>query len=203
MSKFTNNHNLSFNQSSFFNTSMNNDLEEKMLRRKIALNDKHKKNKTSTHNPDKSKIINRMDNHDTTMGGSTPLPALNTLSVEEINKRYEEWMKIAADNKINSTNTWNFALIDYFHELSLFRDGDTINFQKASCTLDGCMKIYSSRVDSAATETGRLLNGLVDNNIKDLDTINNEPDAETGEKPKRKVLITFLILYLFQANLIY
>jgi condensin complex subunit 2 len=35
-----------------------------------------------------------------------------------------------------------------------------VNFQKASCTLDGCVKIYSYRVDSVATETGKLLGGL-------------------------------------------
>lgn len=65
--------------------------------------------------------------------------------------------------KINSSNTWSFALIDYFHDMSLLRNADdegSINFQKASCTLDGCVKIWTSRVDSIATETGRLLNGL-------------------------------------------
>lgn len=51
-------------------------------------------------------------------------------------------------------------MIDYFYDLSLLREGDGINFQKASATLDGCVKIYSSRVDSAVTETGRLINGL-------------------------------------------
>jgi hypothetical protein len=35
-----------------------------------------------------------------------------------------------------------------------------INFQKASCTLDGCVKVWTSRVDSVATETGKLLSGL-------------------------------------------
>lgn len=38
--------------------------------------------------------------------------------------------------------------------------GTGINFQKASCTLDGCVKIWTSRVDSVATETGKLLSGL-------------------------------------------
>lgn len=52
------------------------------------------------------------------------------------------------------------ALIDYFSELSFLRDGDSINFQKASCTLDGCVKIYAMRVDSIAEETGKLLSGL-------------------------------------------
>jgi condensin complex subunit 2 len=63
---------------------------------------------------------------------------------------------------VNATNTWNFALIDYFHEMTFLREGDSINFQKASCTLDGCVKIYTSRVDSVATETGKLLSGLAD-----------------------------------------
>ena len=52
------------------------------------------------------------------------------------------------------------ALIDYFHDLTLLREGDSINFQKASCTLDGCVKIYTSRVDSVDVETKKLLNGL-------------------------------------------
>ena len=67
--------------------------------------------------------------------------------------------------KITSTNTWNLALIDYFHDMSLLRNGDgdnSINFQKASCTLDGCVKIWTSRVDSVATETGKLLSGLAE-----------------------------------------
>lgn len=75
---------------------------------------------------------------------------------------FEEWMKMATDNKINATNSWNFALIDYFHDMSLLKEGDGVNFQKASCTLDGCVKIYTSRVDSVATETGKLLSGLAD-----------------------------------------
>ncbi|OKL60811.1 hypothetical protein UA08_03915 [Talaromyces atroroseus] len=75
---------------------------------------------------------------------------------------FEEWMKMATDNKINAANSWNFALIDYFHDMSLLREGDGVNFQKASCTLDGCVKIYTSRVDSVATETGKLLSGLAD-----------------------------------------
>ncbi|KAI9734096.1 MAG: hypothetical protein M1818_007034 [Claussenomyces sp. TS43310] len=73
---------------------------------------------------------------------------------------FEEWMKMATDNKINATNSWNFALIDYFHDMSLLKEGNGVNFQKASCTLDGCVKIYTSRVDSVATETGKLLSGL-------------------------------------------
>lgn len=73
----------------------------------------------------------------------------------------EEWIKMATDNKINSRNSWNFALIDYFYDLNILKDSENnINFQKASATLDGCVKIYSSRVDSVTSETGKLLSGL-------------------------------------------
>jgi condensin complex subunit 2 len=76
-----------------------------------------------------------------------------------------KWKRNLANvgQKITATNTWNFALIDYFHDLTLLRNGpddQSINFQKASCTLDGCVKIWTSRVDSVATETGKLLSGL-------------------------------------------
>lgn len=92
---------------------------------------------------------------------------------------FEEWMKMATDNKINATNSWNFALIDYFHDMSLLKEGDGVNFQRASCTLDGCVKIYTSRVDSVATETGKLLSGLADSNSKKKD---REEDGEESEE---------------------
>ncbi|GAA6039825.1 hypothetical protein JCM8097_004242 [Rhodosporidiobolus ruineniae] len=104
-------------------------------------------------------------------------------------QRYEEWMKIATDNKITSTNTWNLALIDYFHDMSLLRNGDdnSINFQKASCTLDGCVKIWTSRVDSVATETGKLLSGLGEG-AANGDAMDDEDDDgdEDGEREQKR-----------------
>ena len=94
---------------------------------------------------------------------------------------FEEWMKMATDNKINATNSWNFALIDYFHDMSLLKEGDGVNFQKASCTLDGCVKIYTSRVDSVATETGKLLSGLADSGNKKIHPGGQSEDAEEGQ----------------------
>lgn len=98
--------------------------------------------------------------------GSDPKAAGSaTASLRVDTSSFEEWMKMATDNKINSTNTWSFALIDYFHDMSLLRNegGDgSINFQKASCTLDGCVKVWTSRVDSVVVETGKLLSGLQD-----------------------------------------
>jgi condensin complex subunit 2 len=111
---------------------------------------------------------------------------------------FEEWMKMATDNKINAANSWNFALIDYFHDMSLLKEGDGVNFQKASCTLDGCVKIYTSRVDSVATETGKLLSGLADSRDnkrkgRDGDEEEEEEEDEVDEdgnvrkKAKKKV----------------
>lgn len=111
---------------------------------------------------------------------------------------FEEWMKMATDNKINATNSWNFALIDYFHDMSLLKEGDGVNFQKASCTLDGCVKIYTNRVDSVATETGKLLSGLADSNSSNKDRQGEDVEGDESEeevdedgnvkkKPKKKV----------------
>ncbi|PBP24030.1 barren protein [Diplocarpon rosae] len=95
---------------------------------------------------------------------------------------FEEWMKMATDNKINAANSWNFALIDYFHDMSLLKEGDGVNFQKASCTLDGCVKIYTSRVDSVATETGKLLSGLADSGNSKKKKGETEEEEESEEE---------------------
>lgn len=125
---------------------------------------------------------------------------------------FEEWIKMATDNKINTTNSWNFALIDYFHDMSLLKEGDGVNFQKASCTLDGCVKIYTSRVDSVATETNRLLTGLADS--RDSKKKSHEGEDGEGEdeedevdengnvrkKPRKKVCFAYLV-YLSRSKL--
>ncbi|MCJ1386608.1 hypothetical protein MMC17_009734 [Xylographa soralifera] len=110
-------------------------------------------------------------------GAMTPMKRVPLLA------NFEQWMKMATDNKINATNSWNFALIDYFHDMSLLKEGDGVNFQKASCTLDGCVKIYTSRVDSVATETGKLLSGLADSgNKKQKHNEDDNPGAEEDQE---------------------
>lgn len=77
--------------------------------------------------------------------------------------------------------------------MSLLKEGDGVNFQRASCTLDGCVKIYTNRVDSVATETGKLLSGLADSNSDkrkgdEADGEGEDDDVEDGErkKPRKK-----------------
>lgn len=130
--------------------------------------------------------------------GMNNLQAVGSSSFTPASKRpvpilsnFEDWLKLATDNKINATNSWNFALIDYFHDMSLLFDKDGrgergVNFQKASCTLDGCVKIYGARVESVSTEAGRLLSGLASNATeeggKKRRKAEGEDDDEEGEE---------------------
>ena len=118
-------------------------------------------------------------------GGLPPVggTAMTPMKRVPILANFEEWMKMATDNKINAANSWNFALIDYFHDMSLLKEGDGVNFQKASCTLDGCVKIYTSRVDSVATETGKLLSGLAESgHKKSKQQEGGEEEGQEGEE---------------------
>ncbi|CCH61689.1 hypothetical protein TBLA_0F01460 [Henningerozyma blattae CBS 6284] len=98
-------------------------------------------------------------------GGDNDIDILTDTNMATVQANFDEWLRMSTDNKINSRNSWNFALIDYFYDLNLLKDSENnINFQKASATLDGCVKIYSSRVDSVSNETGKLLSGLAQRN---------------------------------------
>ena len=82
--------------------------------------------------------------------------------------------------------------------MSLLRntDDNSINFQKASFTLDGCVKIWTSRVDSVGTETGKLLSNLAQEhgreqeNEDEAEEAGMDGEAEEGGKKKQKV-VTF------------
>ncbi|KAF9124632.1 hypothetical protein BGW39_008058 [Mortierella sp. 14UC] len=109
------------------------------------------------------------------------LPMQVTVSMDS----FEQWLKLATDNKINANNSWNLALIDYFHDMSVLREGDSINFQK-----DGCVKVYTSRVDSVATETTKLLGGLATSakgkGAAELEEANDDDDDENDKPAKKK-----------------
>ncbi|KAL0953512.1 hypothetical protein HGRIS_004736 [Hohenbuehelia grisea] len=121
---------------------------------------------------------------------SVALPPVIDVKMDILSTKYEEWMKLATDNKINPANSWATHLIDYFHDMSLLRNNDdnSINFQRASCTLDGCVKIWTSRVDSVGTETGKLLSNLANDGRDDDDEANgsDNPDADPSQPRKKK-----------------
>lgn len=147
--------------------------------------------------PSKTKriISNRGDLFDDASNTSFGEDAINfDLNKNTIMSNFEEWIKLSTDNKITSKNSWQFALIDYFHDLNVIKDGDDINFQRASATLDGCVKIYSSRVESVASETGKLLSGLANKKGEEADDLENEEQDddqdlnENGEPKKARKL---------------
>ena len=75
--------------------------------------------------------------------------------------------------------------------MSLLRNNtdNSINFQRASCTLDGCVKIWTSRVDSVGTETGKLLSNLAnEGKISADDDDEDNEDGEGGDpsQPKKR-----------------
>ncbi|KAF9245289.1 condensin complex subunit 2/barren [Melanogaster broomeanus] len=125
------------------------------------------------------------------LNSAVPPPVIN-VPLDVMSSNFEEWMKMATDNKINATNSWNFALIDYFYDMSLLRNNtdNSINFQRASCTLDGCVKIWTSRVDSVGTETGKLLSNLATENMavgeEEEEPTSDNPDGQDPSQPRKK-----------------
>ena len=85
--------------------------------------------------------------------------AMKMLKNDQIIDLYKSCIKLASENKINTKNTWSLQLIDHLSDI-VHDEKEGPNFQKASCTLDAGVKIYSSRVDSTHSETFRVLGGL-------------------------------------------
>jgi condensin complex subunit 2 len=71
--------------------------------------------------------------------------------------------------------------------MSLLRNNadNSINFQRASCTLDGCVKIWTSRVDSVGTETGKLLSNLASEGQADDEAGSDNLEAQDPTQRKR------------------
>ncbi|KAI5169831.1 condensin complex subunit 2 [Pancytospora epiphaga] len=67
------------------------------------------------------------------------------------------WLRASAENKITTKNTWRATLIEHFSDISSFREQQGMNFKKAGCALEGCVKVYSTRVDDVTENTSKLL----------------------------------------------
>uniref|UniRef100_A0A453PLA0 Condensin complex subunit 2 n=1 Tax=Aegilops tauschii subsp. strangulata TaxID=200361 RepID=A0A453PLA0_AEGTS len=90
----------------------------------------------------------------------TPHPDL--LNRDEVMDLFHNCIKLASENKINQKNTWELGLIDHLSEIihAGEEEDDETNFQKASCTLEAGVKIYSLRVDSVHSEAYKVLGGI-------------------------------------------
>ncbi|KAM7495589.1 hypothetical protein LguiB_030198 [Lonicera macranthoides] len=89
--------------------------------------------------------------------------AVPCLSREQIIELFQNCIKLATENKINQKNTWELRLIDHLSEIIKVETEDDAetNFQKASCTLEAGVKIYSLRVDSVHSEAYKVLGRII------------------------------------------
>jgi condensin complex subunit 2 len=120
----------------------------------------------------------------------------NKANVHELQELYHNCIKLSSENKISSKNTWDLNLIEHLSELvkpeskgAQEKDGNSdLNFQKASCTLDAGVKIYSSRVDSIHTDAFKVLGGLhrTSNEQEDENAAGADAEDGSGEKKSRR-----------------
>eukprot|EP01018_Ginkgo_biloba_P004018 Gb_19968 [translate_table: standard] len=97
----------------------------------------------------------------------------------QILELFQNCIKLASENKINQRNTWELRLIDHLSEIiNVDEDDAETNFQKASCTLEAGVKIYSYRVDSVHSEVYKVLGGLNRTSASDKDTNEHSEEGE-------------------------
>lgn len=97
---------------------------------------------------------------------------------QQILELFQNCIKLASENKINQKNTWELNLIDHLCEIIKVEEDENnaeTNFQKASCTLEAGVKIYSMRVDSVHSEAYKVLGGIT--RAGQDDTLDNEDAA--------------------------
>lgn len=89
-------------------------------------------------------------------------PADPCLGQEQIMELFQNCIKLASENKINQKNTWELNLIDHLCDIIKVEEENDVetNFQKASCTLEAGVRIYSMRVDSVHSEAYKVLGGI-------------------------------------------
>lgn len=112
---------------------------------------------------------------------SSQLRDEDLLDKDQILDLLQNCIKLASENKINQRNTWELSLIDHLSDIIKVDDDDTeTNFQKASCTLEAGVKIYSLRVDSVHTEAYKVLGGINRTGTGDQNENGNGEEDENG-----------------------
>ncbi|KAM1758193.1 hypothetical protein ACFX11_007348 [Malus domestica] len=122
-----------------------------------------------------------------TVSAHSSLPDDRCLSREQIIKLFQECIKLASENKITQKNTWELKLIDHLSDIIKVgtENGAETNFQKASCTLEAGLKIYSARVDSLHAEAYKVLSGMNRARLEDEQVTTTE-DGHVSNKQGRE-----------------
>ncbi|KAJ7963760.1 Condensin complex subunit 2 [Quillaja saponaria] len=106
------------------------------------------------------------------------------LSDEQVSELFRNCIKLASENKINQKNTWELKLIDHLSEIikvDAVNDSET-NFQKASCTLEAGVKIYSVRVDAVHSEAYKVLSRMNRAGLEDEQETIAQADDANGQQ---------------------
>ncbi|KAL3821578.1 hypothetical protein ACJIZ3_007483 [Penstemon smallii] len=113
------------------------------------------------------------------------------LGKDQILELFQNCIKLASENKINQKNTWGLNLIDHLNDIIKVEEENDVetNFQKASCTLEAGVKIYSMRVDSVHSEAYKVLGGInrvgqedEQDSVANDDNINDEQEEGKAQK---------------------
>ncbi|CAM9752121.1 unnamed protein product [Ectocarpus sp. 4 AP-2014] len=103
----------------------------------------------------------------------------------KLTSMYSSIIKLSSENKITRDKCWGLHLIDYMDRVILDEGGQMggskVNFQKASCTLDASVKIYSHRVDATHISSYSLLDNL---NRSDNDNADKGAGAAVGSSER-------------------
>lgn len=131
---------------------------------------------------------------------------------EQLGALYKRAIRLNAENRINAGNSWNLRLIENMDKLvseeptteQQDSSGTTVNFTKASCTLDASVKIYSYRVDDVHLTSYKVLANLNRNDATEKPTssrsrndnaddsndnsnMDNDDDEESNTKERKAV----------------
>ncbi|KDP30777.1 hypothetical protein JCGZ_13720 [Jatropha curcas] len=131
---------------------------------------------------------------------ATPPPGQNSdpcLDKQQILVLFRNCIKLASENKINQKNTWELNLIDHLCEIIKVEEEEDVetNFQKASCTLEAGVKIYSLRVDSVHSEAYKVLGGInragqeneQDASVDNANIDNSQEEGHSKKEIDRKI----------------
>eukprot|EP00871_Galdieria_phlegrea_P004947 jgi/Galph1/5453/GphlegSOOS_G4053.1 len=140
-----------------------------------------------------------LENYDEAGSSMETYPQLDPQQLAQL---YSTTIKLCADNKINTKNSWSLALIDHLRSLVVSgelkveerkKDRETqhdeeTNFQVAGVTLDASTKIYSYRVDSVHTSAYNVLGDLTrsGNQIEDDESALAGEDDHVHSTAKKK-----------------
>lgn len=109
----------------------------------------------------------------------------STVRRARVDELYKTAVRMNAANKINSSNSWNLALIENLDRV-LLDDDDTNNFTKASCTLDASVKIYGYRVDDVHLTGYKVLANLNRNETPAEKTTDDQDESGTTTNNKSR-----------------